>query len=137
MKISQLMQELQERKLHMAVVIDEFGGTEGIVTMEDILEEIVGEIHDEYDEELKDIESAADGSFLVNTRLSVRDFNERFQVEIPEAEGFDTVAGFLAKVAGRIPDLNEVIPYHHLTFTIVKKSQRRIRQVKVKVAPHS
>jgi putative hemolysin len=131
-KISQLMRELQQKNQHMAVVIDEFGGTEGLVTMEDILEEIVGEIHDEYDEVLKDVESSADGSFLVNARISVRDFNERFLTSVPEADEYDTLSGFLNKLAGRIPDLNEELKMESLSFTIVKKSQRRIRQVKVK-----
>jgi putative hemolysin len=131
-KISQLMRELQQRKMHMAVVLDEFGGTEGIITMEDILEEIVGEIHDEYDEELKDIESIADGSFLVNARISVKDFNERFQAAVPETDEYETVSGFLHKQTGRIPELNEEIAHENLVFTIVKKSQRRIRLVKVK-----
>jgi len=131
-RISQLMRELQQKKLHMAVVIDEFGGTEGIVTMEDILEEIVGEIHDEYDEELKDVESVADGAFLVNARISVSDFNERFHAAVPEADEYDTLSGFLNKLVGRIPDLNEELKTESLSFTIVKKSQRRIRQVKVK-----
>jgi putative hemolysin len=131
-RISQLMRELQQKKQHMAVVIDEFGGTEGIVTMEDILEEIVGEIHDEYDEELKDVESSADEAFLVNARMSVKDFNERFLTSVPEADEYDTLSGFLNKLAGRIPDLNEELKTESLSFTIVKKSQRRIRQVKVK-----
>jgi putative hemolysin len=131
-KISQLMHELQQKKLHLAIVIDEFGGTEGIATMEDILEEIVGEIHDEYDEELKDVESSADGSFLVNGRISVGTFNERFQTSIPEADEYDTLSGFLNKLAGRIPDLNEELKTEALAFTIVKKGQRRIRQVKVR-----
>ena len=131
-KISQLMRELQQRKLHMAVVIDEFGGTEGIITMEDILEEIVGEIHDEYDEELKDVESAADGTFAVNARISVKDFNDRFQTNIPEAGEYETVGGFLHKLTGRIPDLNEEIRHESLSFTIVKKSERRIRLVRVR-----
>jgi CBS domain containing-hemolysin-like protein len=131
-RISQLMRELQQKKQHMAVVIDEFGGTEGIVTMEDILEEIVGEIHDEYDEELKDVESSADETFLVNARMSVKDFNERFLTSVPEADEYDTLSGFLNKLAGRIPDLNEELKTESLSFTIVKKSQRRIRQVKVK-----
>ena len=131
-KISQLMRELQKRKMHMAVVIDEFGGTEGIITMEDILEEIVGEIHDEYDEELKDIESTADGSFMVNARIPVKDFNERFRASVPETDEYETVSGFLHKQTGRIPELNEEIAYESLAFTIVKKSQRRIRLVKVR-----
>jgi putative hemolysin len=131
-KISQLMRELQQRKLHMAVVIDEFGGTEGIITMEDILEEIVGEIHDEYDEELKDVESAADGTFVVNARISVKNFNDRFQTSIPEADEYETVGGFLHKFTGRIPDLNEEIRHESLSFTIVKKSERRIRLVRVR-----
>lgn len=131
-KISQLMRELQERKIHMAVVIDEFGGTEGIVTMEDILEEIVGEIHDEYDEIVKDIESGADGSFLVNARTPIEEFNKRFQLEIPLTDEYETVSGFLSKLTGHIPDLNEEIAYEDLLFTIVKKSQRRVRLVRVR-----
>jgi CBS domain containing-hemolysin-like protein len=135
LKISQLMKDLQEMKIHMAIVVDEFGGTEGIVTMEDILEEIVGEIHDEYDEVLKDIEQSADGSTLVNARMHINDFNERFAqkfgVEIPEDPEYETINGFLSKITGRIPELHEEIPFATLHFTVVKKSQRRIRQVKV------
>jgi len=131
-RISQLMRELQQQRSHMAVVIDEFGGTEGIITMEDILEEIVGEIHDEYDEVLKDIEQTADGSFIVNARTSIRHFNERFHTELPEADEYETVSGFLHKVAGRIPELNEEILHDGMTFSIVKKSQRRIRLVRVR-----
>jgi putative hemolysin len=130
-KISQLMRELQQRKMHMAVVIDEFGGTAGIITMEDILEEIVGEIHDEYDEEVRDVESASDGSFLVNGRMSIHDFNERFNIELPQTDEYETMSGFLHKQTGRIPELNEDIRFENLVLTIVKKSQRRIRLVRV------
>jgi putative hemolysin len=131
-KISQLLRELQERKMHMAIVVDEFGGTEGIVTMEDVIEEIVGEIHDEYDEEIRDVEPRSDGSFHVNARMTIGDFNERFGSDVPEAPEYETISGFLHKRAGRIPDLNEEIRYNRLSFTIVKKSQRRIRVVRVK-----
>lgn len=137
MKISLLMAELQKRQQHIAVVIDEFGGTEGIVTMEDIIEEIVGEIHDEYDEELKDVEQASDGSYLLNGRFPIRDFNERFQCEVPESSGYDTVSGFLYKLAGRIPDLNEEIQHGQMVFTILRKSQRRIRLVRVRIRPQA
>jgi putative hemolysin len=131
-KISQLMRELQAQKLHMAIVIDEFGGTEGIITMEDIVEEIVGEIHDEYDDVVRDIESMSDGSFLVNARTPIKEFNERFHLDIPETDEYETVSGLLSKVTGRIPDQNEEIMYEGLSFVIVKKSQRRIRLVRVR-----
>lgn len=134
-KISQLMRDMQEQKLHIAVVIDEFGGTEGIITMEDIIEEIVGEIHDEYDEVLKEVEPWADGSALVHGRITIKDFNEKFAAELPEAIDYDTLNGFLHKITGRIPELDEEIRFHNFHFTIVKKTQRRIRQVKVRKLP--
>jgi putative hemolysin len=134
-KISQLMREFQQKKIHLAIVVDEFGGTQGIITMEDILEEIVGEIHDEYDEVLKEVETSADGAFLVNARLPITQFNARFGCDIPEDFDYETVGGFLYKLTGRIPDLNETIQHMNLTFTVVTKSERRMRQIKVRKAP--
>jgi putative hemolysin len=136
-KISQLMREFQQKKIHLAIVIDEFGGTQGIITMEDILEEIVGEIHDEYDEVLKEVETSADGAFLVNARLPVTVFNERFACDIPEDSDYETVGGFLYKLTGRIPDLNETIQHKNMTFTVVTKSERRMRQIRVKRIPEN
>lgn len=130
-KISQLLRELQKRKFHMAIVIDEFGGTEGIVTMEDILEEIVGEIHDEYDEEVREVEASADGSFLVNGRMSIRAFNERFSGSLPEEEEYETLSGFLQKTSGGILDVNDEVKYKGFRFSIAKKVHRRIRTVRV------
>lgn len=130
-KISVLLRELQQQKIHMAIVIDEFGGTEGIITLEDIIEEIVGEIHDEYDEELKEIESASDGTYLVNARINIKDFNQKFQTNIPENPDYETLSGFFHKISGKIPEMGEEIVYEDLKFVIVKKSLRRIRQVKV------
>ncbi len=131
-KISQLMRDMQEKKVHIAIVVDEFGGTQGIITMEDILEEIVGEIHDEYDEVLKDVEASADGSALVNTRMTIERFNKKFGVEIPEDSQYETLNGFLLKLTGRLPEPQEEIRYGNLLFTVAKRGQRRIRQVQVK-----
>ena len=132
-KISLLLRELQTKKQHMAIVIDEFGGTEGIITMEDILEEIVGEIRDEYDEDHRDIETSLDGSVVVNAGISIHDFNDKFQSAIPDDDDYETLSGFLHKLTGRIPELFEEIPFENLSFVVVKKNERRIRQVKVKV----
>ncbi len=136
LKISKLLRDLQQRKITMAIVVDEFGGTLGLVTIEDILEEIVGEIHDEYDEVMKEFEQVAQNATLVDGRVQIKDFNEKFRekfgTEIPEDGEYDTVGGFLFQVSGRIPENHEVIQYGNLQFTVTKKGQRRIRQVKVR-----
>ena len=130
-KISQLLREFQQKKAHLAIVTDENGGTEGIITMEDIMEEIVGEIHDEYDEVSKTVEQSRDGSTIVDARLSVSDFNGQFAAQLPEAPDYETLAGFIQKVSGRLPETGETIPYHEFQFSILSKSARRIRQVRV------
>jgi CBS domain containing-hemolysin-like protein len=134
-KISVLLKELQKNRQHMAIVIDEFGGTEGIITVEDIIEEIVGEIRDEYDEEHQDVITSADGVSLVNGGISIHDFNDRFKTSIPEDPDYDTIIGFLHKKTGRIPELHEEIKHENISFLIVKKNERRIRQIKVKISP--
>ena len=130
-KISQLLREFQQKKAHLAIVTDENGGTEGIITMEDIMEEIVGEIHDEYDEVSKAIEPAKDGSVIVDARLSVSDFNSQFVTDLPEAPEYETLAGFVQKVLGRLPEIGESIAFQEFQFTILSKTARRIRQVRV------
>lgn len=133
-KISVLLRELQKNRQHMAIVIDEFGGTEGIITIEDIVEEIVGEIRDEYDEEASDVITHPDGSIFVNGGMPIHDFNERFAVHIPEHSDYDTIGGFLHQQVGRIPEAQEEIRYGTVTFTVAKKKDRRIRTVKIKIA---
>ena len=134
-KISELLREFQQNKAHLAIVVDEFGGTEGLVTMEDIVEEIVGEIHDEYDEVSKSVVAAKDGSVIVDAHVSVGDFNAQFAADIPDSSDYETLAGFLQKASGRLPDVNEEIRFNNFTFIILSKSARRIRQVKVIRAP--
>ena len=106
--------------------------------MEDILEEIVGEIHDEYDEVLKEFEQVAQDATLVDAGVPIRDFNEKFGSALPTDGEYDTIGGFIFKISGHIPENQEVIQYHDLQFTVTKKGQRRIRQVKVRrISPES
>jgi putative hemolysin len=135
-KISELMREFQARKLHLAMVIDEFGGTSGIVTLEDILEEIVGEIHDEYDEPQRQVEPLPDGSMLVNAIITIPDFTEATGIAFPEDEGYETLGGFVAHLLGRIPEVGDRTGSHGVEILVTRKSRRRITQVKVtKLSP--
>lgn len=131
-KISQLLREFQKQKIHLAIVIDEFGGTEGIITLEDIIEEIVGEIHDEYDEIKLSYTKETDGTWIIDGGMNISDFNETFSAQIPEDVDYETVNGFLHKLTGRIPDKKEEIQFGNISFTIIRKSERRIEKIKVK-----
>jgi len=130
-KISEILREFQQQKNHIGIVIDEFGGTEGLITLEDIVEEIVGDILDEYDETRKSFERKSDGSVIVDAAISINDFNEQFQAAIPPAPEYETIAGYLQTITGRLPELGEVINAMDVTFTIITKSARRIRQIKI------
>jgi CBS domain containing-hemolysin-like protein len=131
-KISELLREFQENKVHLAVVIDEFGGTEGIVTMEDIIEEIVGEIHDEYDDVLQEVSRSSDGSAIVDAKISISDFNEQFGGSIPEDPSYETLAGYIQKVTGRFPEVSEGVSVAGFEFKVLSKTSRRIRQIRVR-----
>jgi CBS domain containing-hemolysin-like protein len=125
------LREFQQRKNHIGIVVDEFGGTEGLITMEDIVEEIVGDILDEYDETRKSVEQISDGSVLIDAAISINDFNDQFRTAIPAAPEYETLAGYLQTITGRLPEINEEIRTSDFTFTIITKSARRIRQVRV------
>lgn len=130
-QIGDMLKELQKNKVHMAIVIDEYGGVEGLVTMEDILEEIVGEIQDEYDIESQEVVNEKSGVYLVNPIIQVEDFNKRFNTNIPEDPEYQTLSGFMQKVTGHIPEVYERIDYKGLSFTITKRAGNRIIQVRV------
>jgi len=136
-KISELLREFQAHKVHMGIVVDEFGGTEGLVTMEDIIEEIVGEIHDEYDEVQRGPVTTSGGKTYVEGTIKVGLFNEQFQADIPETADYETLAGFLQKASGRLPETNDEIRYGDFVFTIVSKTARRIRQGRVARQPRT
>lgn len=130
-QIGNLLKEMQRNKVHIAIVVDEYGGVEGLVTIEDIIEEIVGEIQDEYDVEAADVVSEKSGVYLVNPIISIEDFNKKFNSNIPEDPDYQTLNGFLQKVTGHIPEVYERIDFKGLSFVITKKSGNRIMQVRV------
>lgn len=130
-RIGDLLKELQKKHVHLAIVVDEYGGVEGLVTMEDILEEIVGEIQDEYDVDTQEVIPEKGGMYLVNPIISIEDFNKRFNFNIPEDPDYQTLNGFLQKVTGHIPDIYERIDYKGISFIITKKSGNKILQVRV------
>lgn len=134
-KIDDLLRDFQENKVHIAVVVDEFGGTSGIVTMEDILEEIVGEINDEYDEEEKSFVRINDHTFIFEGKTLLSDFCKDLKLDsypFEDIEGeADTIAGLLLEIKGDFPTLHEKIHYSPFTFEVLKMEEHRISKVKV------
>ncbi len=133
-RLDDLYRELQESKNHMAVLIDEYGGFSGIVTMEDLIEEIMGDIDDEYDEEEEDIRTEDDGSFLADGSASIEEINDSLGLELDEDnEDYDTVGGLIIKLLGYIPEEDEEIYLEHegCGFTVEKISDRRIESVRI------
>lgn len=131
-KIDTMMGEFQKSRNHMAVVIDEYGGVAGIVTLEDILEEIVGEIWDEYDTEEHEVTQVSDDSYIVDVRMDVDDFCEKFDIEkIHEMEEYDTVGGLIFDIAGKIPEVGEVYEFSGYKFKILNKHERRLDKVEL------
>ena len=136
-KIDDLLREFQENKVHIAIVVDEFGGTSGIVTLEDILEEIVGEINDEYDEDEKSYVRINSNTFVFEGKTLLSDFYKILKLDdeiFAEVEGdADSLAGLLLEIKGDFPELHEKIDYQNFTFEIMEMEERRISKVKVVV----
>lgn len=130
--INELLREFQRRKVQMAVVLDEFGGTAGLVTMEDILEELVGEIQDEYDEEPIAIEQIGDGTYIVSASMTISDVNDVIDgFRLPEGEDYTTIGGLATKWFGRIPEDNEAFERDAVRMTVLKTDRRKVVQVKI------
>ena len=136
-KIDDLLEEFRTNKIHMAIVVDEFGGTSGLVTMEDILEEIVGEISDEYDEDEKQYIRLADGSYIFEAKIQLTDFFRATDTDPAEfekiTEEVETLAGLLLEIKGDFPRRREVIEYKNYRFQILEMDNRRILKVKFNV----
>jgi CBS domain containing-hemolysin-like protein len=133
-KVNDLLKDMQKEKFHMALVVDEYGSLVGLVTLEDLLEEIVGEIEDEYDRAEPDIEPTADGTFRVNGRLPVDELNEFLESELPSEE-WDTVGGLMMGILGHLPSQGEQCEFDGLRFTAERVQGRRISKVLVERTP--
>lgn len=128
--LEELLQEFKRKRVHMAVVIDEYGGTSGIVTIEDLLEQIVGDIQDEYDTEEEWLLSQPDGTIVVDARLSIEELEQYFGIEV-EREMFDTVGGLIFHLTGKIPRIGEEIETKDIHLTVLDADERKIRRVKI------
>ena len=129
-RIDSLLREFKRRRVHIAVVLDEYGATSGIVCMEDIIEEIVGEIQDEYDDEVDGIVSVGPGIWRCDARVRLEDLAERLELVLP-IDDFDSLAGYVFDLFGRIPEEDETISTDNASFTVKKMEGHRIITVQV------
>jgi len=134
--IDDLLKEFRHKKVHIAVVVDEYGGMAGIVCLENILEEIVGEIQDEYDNEEEEIKKLSSGIYICNARTSIDDINEALNVNLP-VDSSDSIGGFIFNLLGKIPKAGEEIKYGEIDFKIEKMDGHKIEKVKIALKKHN
>lgn len=135
-KVSELLHEMQAARTHLAVIVDEFGMTSGVVTLEDLIEEIVGEIHDEFEREERMIDKLDDGSFIVDGRLSLKDLNDRLQLNLPEKK-YDTIGGYVFGQLGKAPSVGGTVKFENLKISVERVLRRRITRVKIIIQPEN
>lgn len=129
--LEELLNEFQERQVHIAIVVDEYGGVAGLVTIEDLLEEIVGEIRDEFDVGESEIEPLGGNEFLLDARVGIDELNELMNVNV-ESDGFDTVGGFVYHRLGKLPSSGDLLEYDGLTIKVISTIGRRLKKLRVK-----
>ena len=133
-RLEHVLRQMQKAKSHFGFVVDEHGGLEGIITLEDLLEEIVGEISDEHDEEVNEQITEIDKrTYVLDGGLAVRDLNRRLKLSVPESEGYTTIGGFLMTEAGHVLKPGEVVEHDGLVFRIERVEKRRVRRVKLEI----
>jgi len=134
-RLEDVLRQMQKAKVHFGFVVDEHGGVEGIITLDDLLEEIVGDISDEHDEEVNEqIQDQGDKTYVLDGALAVRDINRRLKLALPESDAYTTIAGFLMTEAGHILQPNETINYNGLVFRIEEVDKRRVVSVHLELA---
>jgi CBS domain containing-hemolysin-like protein len=137
-QLGDVLQQMQRAQVHLAIVVDEHGGVEGILTLEDLLEEIVGEIQDEHDEALAEkLRQSGEGIYIIDGGLSVREANRKFKLNLPESDDYNTVAGFLIARAGRLLAPNDTVTYNGTRFTVERVARRRIMRVRMERLPQA
>lgn len=133
-RIEDLLVDFRTRRVHMAIVVDEYGGTSGLITIEDLLEEIVGDIQDEYDLEEEWVQPQGDGSLLLDARANVEELEEFFNLEIPR-DKFDTVGGFVIHLLGSVPAIGETARANGLLLQVIDADERKVRRVHARRDP--
>jgi CBS domain containing-hemolysin-like protein len=135
-RLGDVMRQMQRQRLHFAVVVDEHSGVEGILTLEDVLEEIVGEIQDEHDEVLDEkVRQREENVFILDGSLAVREANRQFDLHLPESDDYTTVAGFLIARSGRLLTESDTVTYNGARFTVERVDQRRITRIRMELVP--
>jgi putative hemolysin len=129
-KVDELLHEMQHKRVHLAIVVDEYGGTAGLISIEDLIEEIVGEIQDEYDVEEAMIEEVSDSEAVFDARVSIRDVNDTLDLEIDD-EDFDTLGGLLYHELGKVPSVGDEVRVDSARVTVLTTTGRRVRKVRV------
>jgi len=132
-RVAELLKDFQRRQVQFAIIVDEYGGTAGLVTIEDLLEEIVGEIRDEYDVETEPVVDEGNGSFVFSAKVSFDEVRERLDVDI-EPEGFETVGGYVLTRLGRVPAVGETFELDGLAVEVLEAERRRIHKVRFRKA---
>jgi len=135
--VSVLLKEMREKRIHLALVGDEYGGTDGLVTMEDLIEEIIGDIRDEQETEVPEIHEVAANRYVIDGRTDIGKVNEKLIMELPDDE-FETIGGFVLGLFGRLPAEGDQIRYENVLFTVLRLRRNRISRIRVlKYAPES
>ena len=131
--IDDLMEEFKLRKTSIAIVVDEWGGTEGLVTLEDVVEEVMGEIRDPYDQEESNVLKQSDGSFIVDGSITIYDLEEETDIEFPEDRDYDTLGGFILDILTDIPQTGEQVEFNDMVFTVQTVENNRIGKIKIQI----